>query len=119
MSRTRNFNFNFFRMTATIIDGKKIANEIQQELKIETEKWVASGNRRPSLVAILVGEDPASSTYVANKMKAAHNVGINSRTEKFPHTLLESELLKKIDELNNDDNIDGILIQVFIFSLLA
>lgn len=99
-------------MTATLIDGKKIANEIQAELKRETDEWIAEGNRRPSLVAILVGEDPASSTYVANKMKAAQNVGIDSKTEKFPDTLSESELLKKIDELNTDDNIDGILIQV-------
>lgn len=99
-------------MTAKIIDGKKIASEIQEELKIETEKWVSAGNRRPSLVAILVGEDPASSTYVANKMKAAQNTGIVSKTEKFEASLSESDLLKKIDELNKDDNIDGILVQV-------
>lgn len=100
-------------MTAKLIDGKKIASEIQEELKAETEKWVAQGNRRPSLVAILVGENPASSTYVSNKMKAAQNVGIHSKTEKFPEEFTENELLQKIDELNKDDNIDGILVQVF------
>lgn len=100
------------RSAAQIIDGKKIASEIQKELKVETEKWVSQGNRRPSLIAILVGEDPASSTYVSNKMKAAQGVGINSKTEKFPSSISEKQLLEKINDLNNNDDVDGILVQL-------
>lgn len=62
-------------MKAKIIDGKKIAKEIQQELKTGINEWVAAGNRRPHLTAVLVGDDPASATYVKNKMKAADVVG--------------------------------------------
>lgn len=79
---------------------------------------MSQGNRRPSLIAILVGEDPASSTYVANKMKAAQGVGIDSRTEKLPSATSEPELLKKINDLNNDDDVDGILVQVRRVQLL-
>lgn len=60
-----------------MIDGKKIANEILEEVKQSVDSLVASGNRRPKLVAILVGEDPASKTYVNNKLKAAKKVGKN------------------------------------------
>lgn len=88
--------------------------EIQKELKVETEKWVSQGNRRPSLIAILVGEDPASSTYVSNKMKAAQSVGIDSKTEKFSSSITERQLLEKINDLNSNDDIDGILVQVRI-----
>lgn len=69
-------NFIFFRKAAQIIDGKKIAAEIKKELKRDIEEWVQNNNNRaPSLVAILVGEDPASKKYVHNKMQAAKEVG--------------------------------------------
>lgn len=61
---------------------------------------------------MLVGDDPASSTYVANKMKAAQRVGITSRTEKLPSSTSESDILQKIKDLNDDNNVDGILVQV-------
>lgn len=97
---------------AKLIDGKKIANEIQEELKKEILKWCDAGNRAPQLTAVLVGEDPASDTYVKNKMKAAQNVGIDSITIKIPADISENELLQRIEELNNDHSIDGILIQL-------
>jgi len=65
----------FFRFKATVIDGKSIANTILNELRQETQEWVLKGNRAPSLVAVLVGQNPASKIYVSNKMKAAKVVG--------------------------------------------
>ena len=62
-------------MKAKIIDGKKIAQEIKDEVKVEVERMVASGRRPPHLTAIQVGDDPASATYIRNKMKATQNVG--------------------------------------------
>lgn len=62
-------------MNATVIDGKSIANTILNELRQETQEWVSKGNRAPHLVAVLVGQNPASKIYVANKMKAAEVVG--------------------------------------------
>ena len=64
-----------FRLKAQIIDGARIARDIRQELKVEVDEWVAQGNRRPHLTALLVGEDPASATYVKNKMQAAREIG--------------------------------------------
>lgn len=64
-----------FRLKAKVIDGKSIANTILNELRIETQEWVSKGHRAPCLVAVLVGQDPASKTYVQNKMKAAKLVG--------------------------------------------
>jgi methylenetetrahydrofolate dehydrogenase(NAD+)/5,10-methenyltetrahydrofolate cyclohydrolase len=66
----------FYSKKAKIIDGRRIAKDIQQEIKVEIEEWLAAGHRRPQLTAVLVGDDPASSTYVRNKMKAAKNVGM-------------------------------------------
>ena len=62
-------------MRAQIIDGVKIAHDIREELKIEVQEWIAAGNKRPHLTALLVGEDPASATYVRNKMRAAREIG--------------------------------------------
>ncbi|KAL0274636.1 UNVERIFIED_CONTAM: hypothetical protein PYX00_002723 [Menopon gallinae] len=108
----RLFSTSNLRLTAKIIDGKQIALDIQKELKEDTDKWVAEGNKRPSLIAFLVGDDPASSTYVSNKMRAAKNIGIDSKTEKLPGTLSQDELLKILHERNNDDSVDGIIVQL-------
>jgi len=98
--------------TAQIIDGKKIAKDIQGEICSDIEKWVASGQRRPCLIAILVGEDPASKKYVSNKMIAAKDVGIDSKTFTLPNTTTESELISEIQRLNADPSVDGILVQL-------
>lgn len=98
---------------AKIIDGKKIAQDIRGELREQIELWMQTENQRaPQLTAVLVGEDPASHTYVKNKMKAAAEVGITSETKHLPKTISEKELLQIIDNLNKDDSVDGILVQL-------
>jgi len=97
---------------ATVIDGKAIAKDIQKHLKEKVSKWTHRYQRKPSLVAVLVGEDPASVKYVEKKMEAAKDVGIKSRTENLPDTISESELIAKVKELNDDPSVDGILVQL-------
>uniref|UniRef100_A0A8D8A2W3 methenyltetrahydrofolate cyclohydrolase n=1 Tax=Culex pipiens TaxID=7175 RepID=A0A8D8A2W3_CULPI len=97
---------------AKLIDGKQISADIRAELHEQIEKWMAKGNRAPQLTAILIGDDPASNTYVSNKMKAAADVGINSKTERYGADITEEELLARIEALNQDDSVDGILVQL-------
>ncbi len=98
-------------MSAKIIDGKKIAAEQRAEIA----KNIATLNRtkgfRPGLAVILVGADPASEVYVRNKRNACEEVGIMSRAYDLPASTPEQELLSLIDQLNNDEDIDGILVQ--------
>ncbi|XP_019875566.1 bifunctional methylenetetrahydrofolate dehydrogenase/cyclohydrolase, mitochondrial isoform X2 [Aethina tumida] len=101
-----------WRANTQIIDGKKIAQDIQKELRRDVDEWMSNGKRAPCLVAILVGNDPASEKYVKNKMLAAQNVGITSRTERLSSTVTESEIIKRIVELNEDNSVDGILVQL-------
>ncbi|XP_067633664.1 bifunctional methylenetetrahydrofolate dehydrogenase/cyclohydrolase, mitochondrial-like isoform X5 [Eurosta solidaginis] len=97
---------------AQIIDGKAIADEMKNELRQKITQYVALGNRSPTLTAVLVGKDPASQTYVKNKMLAAKTVGIVSNTLELPETTTQDELLSCIKKLNNDINIDGVLVQL-------
>ncbi|WP_100331522.1 bifunctional methylenetetrahydrofolate dehydrogenase/methenyltetrahydrofolate cyclohydrolase FolD [Bacillus xiapuensis] len=98
-------------MAATIIDGKAIAQSIRQELKKDVAELKRNGVT-PGLAVILVGEDPASQTYVRNKDKACAEVGIHSEIYRYPAHLSEAELLAKVEELNQDNNIHGILVQL-------
>jgi len=91
-----------------LIDGKAIAKKIREELKTEIDK--ISG-RKPGLAFILIGEDPASKAYVQMKKKGCLEVGIHSETLRLPEDIKQEDLLKEINRLNNDPNIDGILIQ--------
>ncbi|KAL5239562.1 hypothetical protein ACI65C_006972 [Semiaphis heraclei] len=109
---TKNFHSSSIRLNATVIDGKSIANTILNELRLETQEWVLKGNRPPHLVAVLVGQNPASKIYVSNKMKAAKVVGIETNTMKFSASTSENELLACIKCLNHDENVDGILVQL-------
>ena len=102
----------YFLMTAQIIDGKKIAADLKQEIAKEIKQIKDEHNIIPTLVVILVGSDPASEVYVSNKEKAAHLVGMNSILYKFASDTSEDDLLKKITELNNDKNVHGILVQL-------
>lgn len=95
-----------------LIDGKKIAEEIKNEIATEVRKMIADDKPTPHLAAVLVGEDPASQTYVASKEKSCREVGFTSSVYKYPENISESELLKVIDFLNNDDEIDGFIIQL-------
>ena len=95
-----------------LIDGKKTSLELQAEIAIEVKELMAKGNKQPHLAAILVGDDPASQTYVNNKVKACNNVGFKSSLIQFEAYVSEQKLLAKIEELNNDDDIDGYIVQL-------
>lgn len=97
---------------ANIIDGKKISQEIKDELKAEVEGIKARGEKVPCLAVIQVGNDPASSVYVNNKKKGCEYIGIGSKSFELPEETSEEELLKLIDTLNNDDEVTGILVQL-------
>jgi len=95
-----------------LIDGKKIAAELREELKKEVSELKTKFNKIPGLTVILVGEDPASRIYVKNKEKFAKEVGMNSEAIRYPADLEEKVLLNKIKELNKDDKVSGILVQL-------
>ncbi|MCK9301762.1 MAG: bifunctional 5,10-methylenetetrahydrofolate dehydrogenase/5,10-methenyltetrahydrofolate cyclohydrolase [Bacteroidales bacterium] len=96
----------------TLIDGKLVSSAIKEEIKKEVAGILDSGKRAPHLVAIIVGEDPASMTYVSNKEKACHAVGITSSVYKMPVETTQDELLKVVDFMNRDADIDGIIVQL-------
>ncbi len=95
-----------------IIDGKKVAAELREELKKKVTELKSTYNTVPGLTVILVGEDPPSKIYVRNKEKSANEVGINSEVIKYPENVEEKVLLNKIIELNNNNNVSGILVQL-------
>ncbi|KAM7362226.1 NAD-dependent methylenetetrahydrofolate dehydrogenase isoform 1-T1 [Cochliomyia hominivorax] len=97
---------------AQIIDGKAIAEKIRSEIRQDVENFKAQGNRAPHLTAIIVGDNQASETYVRMKMNAAKDVGISSETKRLPANTTEQELLELIEQLNNDNTVDGILVQL-------
>ncbi|MBK4769935.1 MAG: bifunctional methylenetetrahydrofolate dehydrogenase/methenyltetrahydrofolate cyclohydrolase FolD [Pantoea sp. Morm] len=99
-------------MAAKIIDGKTIAQQVRLEVAEKVQQRLAAGKRAPGLAVVLVGENPASQIYVANKRRACEEVGFVSRAYNLPASTSEAELLEVIDELNNDDAIDGILVQL-------
>ncbi|MDO8998800.1 MAG: tetrahydrofolate dehydrogenase/cyclohydrolase catalytic domain-containing protein [Bacteroidota bacterium] len=95
-----------------LIDGKKISLQLQEEIAIEVKKIMASGIKQPHLAAILVGNDGGSETYVASKIKACENVGFKSTLIRFPDNVSEEDLLKAVNDLNNNDDIDGFIVQL-------
>ena len=95
-----------------LIDGKKIAAQIKEEIAIEVQELREKKGRTPHLAAILVGNDPASETYVANKEKACAEVGMSSSVYKMAAHISEEELLKSIDFINHDEEIDGLIVQL-------
>lgn len=98
--------------TPTILDGKKIANEIKDEIAQEVKDIKSIGGKPPHLAAILVGDDGASQTYVNNKIKACTRVGFEYTLLNFPATISESKLMSEIDRINADDDIDGLIVQL-------
>ena len=99
-------------MTASLIDGKAIAKQLRDSVKEKVSIRINNGQRAPGLAVILVGSDPASQVYVGSKRKACEEVGFVSRSYDLPKTTSEKELLALVDELNNDNDIDGILVQL-------
>jgi len=96
----------------TIIDGKKVAAEIREELKKEIDKLKSENRAVPGLVAILVGNNPASESYVRGKGKACEEVGMITKTEKLSSDISEKDLLELIQKYNSDKNYNGILVQL-------
>ncbi|HAD31358.1 MULTISPECIES: bifunctional methylenetetrahydrofolate dehydrogenase/methenyltetrahydrofolate cyclohydrolase FolD [unclassified Methylophaga] len=99
-------------MTAQIIDGKTIAAELKQKIKAATQMRLATGKRRPGLAVVLIGDNPASQVYVGSKRRSCEEVGFKSESFDLPETTTEQELLDLITQLNEDDEIDGILVQL-------
>ena len=95
-----------------LIDGKKIAAELREELKKEVSDLKAKHNKVPGLTVILIGDLTPSQIYVRNKEKSANEVGLKSDVIKYPDTVEEKEILSKIKELNQDNNVSGILVQL-------
>lgn len=95
-----------------LLNGKETAEAVKKEIAARVSEMTAKGERPPHLVAVLVGENGASKTYVANKEKACQAVGFKSTLLTFPDTISENELLAEIDRLNNDDDVDGFIIQL-------
>ena len=95
-----------------LIDGKAVAAQIKQEIAAEVNEILASGGKRPHLAAILVGHDGGSETYVASKVKACEECGFKSTLIRYEADVTEEELLAKVEELNNDADVDGFIVQL-------
>ena len=99
-------------MTAKIIDGKQIAAELRAQTKEKVTQFIKEYNKTPTLAVVLVGEDPASQVYVKTKTKMAKEIGMNVEDHLLEKTVSESELLNLIDQLNNNNEVNGILVQL-------
>ncbi|HEY9580751.1 MAG TPA: bifunctional methylenetetrahydrofolate dehydrogenase/methenyltetrahydrofolate cyclohydrolase FolD [Rhizorhapis sp.] len=95
-----------------IIDGKAFAAKLREQVATGVQTFTAQAGRKPGLAVVLVGEDPASGVYVRNKGKATVEVGMESMEFRRPATIGQDELLELVEELNGDDNVDGILVQL-------
>lgn len=95
-----------------LLDGKKLSEEIKNELKADVAAWVASGKRAPHLAAVLVGEDPASQVYVRSKVRSCEQVGFGSTLIRESAAITETALLALVDQLNKDPEIDGFIVQL-------
>lgn len=95
-----------------VLGGKSVSTEIRQELAADVEALVAGGGRRPKLVAVLVGEDTASATYVASKARGCQEVGMDGETLRLPADVSQEDLEDTVRGLNEDDTVDGILVQL-------
>ncbi|POY35994.1 bifunctional 5,10-methylene-tetrahydrofolate dehydrogenase/5,10-methylene-tetrahydrofolate cyclohydrolase [Solitalea longa] len=95
-----------------LLDGKLVSEKLKNDIAAEAADFTEKTGRQPHLVAVLVGNDGASETYVASKMKNCEKVGFKSTLVRYDATISEAELLKKIDELNNDQGVDGFIVQL-------
>lgn len=97
---------------AVIINGKAIAADIRNDIKQGVDELIKAGRRPPYLAVVLVGDDPASASYVQGKQKAAHEVGIQSDTRTYPDSITQADLVNVVHRLNDDSEVDGILVQL-------
>lgn len=95
-----------------LLDGKFVSEKLKQEIAAEAAGVLASTGRKPHLVAILVGNDGGSETYVASKMKNCEKVGFRSSLHRYDNSVTEAELLAKIEEINQDEGVDGLIVQL-------
>ena len=95
-----------------LLDGKKVSNQIKEEIAAEVAKMRERGEKVPHLAAVIVGNDGASLTYVGSKVRSCEKVGFESTLVQLPSTTSEQELLNKIEELNQNDDIDGFIVQL-------
>lgn len=95
-----------------LIEGRKIADEIKEEIALEVSTMLEKGMKKPHLAAVLVGHDGGSETYVSHKVKACEQVGFESSLIRYEDDVTEKELLEKVDELNEDPDIDGFIVQL-------
>jgi methylenetetrahydrofolate dehydrogenase (NADP+) / methenyltetrahydrofolate cyclohydrolase len=99
-------------MSAEIIDGKAIAEQVRREVAAEVAEWVAAGNDPPGLATVLVGDDPASAVYVGGKQKATHEVGMQGFDHRLPADTPQADVEALLAELNGDPRVSGILLQL-------
>jgi methylenetetrahydrofolate dehydrogenase (NADP+) / methenyltetrahydrofolate cyclohydrolase len=99
-------------MTAQLIDGKAIAQDVRAEIKAEVADWVAAGHPPPGLATVLVGDDPASAVYVGGKQRASAEVGIRPFDHRLPQDTSQQEVVDVLDALNADPEVSGILLQL-------
>lgn len=95
-----------------ILDGKSLSNTIKEEIAAEVARIKTKGGKIPHLAVIMVGHNPASDTYVANKVNSCEKIGFQSSLIRFDETVEENELLNMIEEINNNDDIDGLIVQL-------
>ena len=95
-----------------LLDGKFVSEKIKQNIAAEAAEFLTSAGRKPHLIAILVGSDGGSETYVASKMKNCEKVGFQSSLVRYDETVTEEELLAKIEEINQDPGVDGLIVQL-------
>lgn len=99
-------------MSAKLIDGKKVAETIRNQVRDDVNKWISDGKRRPFLQVVQIGTDPGSTTYIRAKTRACEDVGIGTDTDRLPDTISARELKQIIRKHNDDNNVDGILVQL-------
>ncbi len=99
-------------MSARVIDGKAVAQQVREELREQIEEWIAAGGQRPGLATVLIGDDPASAVYVANKQRASIEVGIEGFAYDLPADSSQAEVEALLRRLNEDAQVSGILLQL-------
>src|SRR6185312_1687435 len=106
------FIFQIYLCAMQILDGKLVAQAVKDDLKLKVDDLKKNGKKAPHLAAILIGNNGASETYVAAKVKTCEEIGFHSTLIRFEDNITEDALLKKIEELNEDADVDGILVQL-------